>query len=205
MFDIPVYVIDVSQEFDMKLPPILRILTVILNLQNYAITLWLPMVLGMSELLNKSGLDSISIWLFGLRIFCSLYVLYYGCISLLSFSEICHKITSNHLLQLEIGENWSKLPFYHVGVTSACYVYQNMVILMILHTNFWHVWWFRTQILENDRASSAFDLIAILSVWSKRYRYELGGNDNTPTQMLQGFCSWMTFKTILKAHYMYTK
>ncbi len=140
----------------------------------------MSLVLAMSELLNKSSLDSISIWLFDITIFCSLYVLYYGCISPLSFSEIRHKITSNHLLQLEIVENWSTLPFYHVGVTYACYVYQNMVILMIPHTNFWHVWWFHTQILENDRVSSAFHLIAILSVWSKRYRYELGGNDDTP-------------------------
>ncbi len=57
-------------------------------------------------------------------IFCNVYVLYYGGISLLSFSEIRRKITSNHLLQLEIGENCSMLPFYHVCVTSACYVYQ---------------------------------------------------------------------------------
>ncbi len=27
-------------------------------------------------------------------------------------------------------------PFYHVGVTSACYVFQKIVILMIPHTNF---------------------------------------------------------------------
>ncbi len=49
---------------------------------------------------------------------------------------IHRKITSNHLLQLEIGENCSIQPFYHVGVTSACYVYQKIVILMIPHTNF---------------------------------------------------------------------
>ncbi len=34
---------------------------------------------------------------------------------------------------------------YQVGVTSVCYVYQKIVILMIPHTNFC---WFRTQILK---------------------------------------------------------
>ncbi len=34
---------------------------------------------------------------------------------------------------------------YQVGVTSVCYVYQKLVILMIPHTNFW---WFRTWILK---------------------------------------------------------
>ncbi len=31
------------------------------------------------------------------------------------------------------------------------------------------------------QASLEFDLIMILSVWSKWYRYELDGNDETPT------------------------
>ncbi len=61
----------------------------------------------------------------------------------LSFSEIHHKITSNHLQQLKIGKNCSTWPFYHVGVTSACYVYKKNSdldesthkLLMILHTN----------------------------------------------------------------------
>ncbi len=101
----------------------------------------MSLVLAMSKLLNKSSLDSILIWLFDQTIFWSLYVLYYDFISPLSFSEIRHKITLNHLLQLEIGANWSTQPFYHVCVTSACYIYQKIVILMILHTNFW---WFRT-------------------------------------------------------------
>ncbi len=96
----------------------------------------MSLVLAMSELLNKSSLDLISIWLFDLTIFCSVYVLYYGCISPLSFSEIHHKITSNHPLQLEIGENCSMQPFYHVGITSAIYIYQKIVILMIPYTNF---------------------------------------------------------------------
>ncbi len=34
---------------------------------------------------------------------------------------------------------------YQVCITSVCYVYQKIVILMILHTNFW---WFRTLILK---------------------------------------------------------
>ncbi len=34
---------------------------------------------------------------------------------------------------------------YQVGITSLCYVYQKIVILMIPHTNFW---WFRTWILK---------------------------------------------------------
>ncbi len=97
----------------------------------------------MSEMLNKSSHDSISIWLFDQMIFCSIYVLYYGCISPLRFSEIRHKITSNQLLQLKIGKNCSTLPFYHVGVTSACYIYNKISylddsshkLLMILHTN----------------------------------------------------------------------
>ncbi len=100
-------------------------------------------MLTMSELLNKSSLDSISIRFFEQTIFCSIYVLYYGSILPLSFSEIRCKITSNHLLQLEIGENCSMQPFYHVGVTSACYVYQKCYLddsahelLMIPHTNF---------------------------------------------------------------------
>ncbi len=100
------------------------------------------LVLAMSELLNKSSLDLISIWLFDKTIFCNVYVLYYGCISPLSFSEIRRKITSNHLLQLE---NCRMQSFYHVGVTSACYIYQKIVIWMIPHTNFW---WFRLQILK---------------------------------------------------------
>ncbi len=33
------------------------------------------------------------------------------------------------------------MSIYQVGVTSVCYVYQKIVLLMILHTNFW---WFRT-------------------------------------------------------------
>ncbi len=45
----------------------------------------------------------------------------------------------------EIGENCGTRPFYQVGVTSACYIYQKIVILMIPHTNFW---WFRTWILK---------------------------------------------------------
>ncbi len=49
---------------------------------------------------------------------------------------IRRKITSNHLLQLKIGENCSMRPFYHVGVTSAWYVYQKIVIFMILYPNF---------------------------------------------------------------------
>ncbi len=48
---------------------------------------------------------------------------------------IHHKITSNHLLQLNIGENCSMQPFCHFGITSACYVYQKIVIFMISHTN----------------------------------------------------------------------
>ncbi len=101
-------------------------------------------MLVMSELLNKSSLDSISIWLFGQRIFCSVYVLHYGCISPLRFSEIRCKITSKYFLPLEIGAKCSTLPFYHVGVTPAGYVYQKIDILMILHMNFW---WFHTNIL----------------------------------------------------------
>ncbi len=46
---------------------------------------------------------------------------------------------------------------------------------------YWNFWWFPIQILENDRSSSAFDLIVILSVWSKWYRYEFDGNNDTPT------------------------
>ncbi len=59
--------------------------------------------------------------------------------------HICRKITSNHLLQLEIGENCNTQPFDHVGVNSACYVYQKIVFLMIPHTN---IWWFCTWILK---------------------------------------------------------
>ncbi len=146
----------------------------------------LSLVLTMSELLNKSSLDSISIWLLYQMIFCCVYAFYYGCISPWSFSEIRHKITLNNLLQLKICENWSTVPFYHVGVTSACYVYKKKLSWWFRNQTFhdsthkfWHFWWFCTQILENDCASSAFDLITILSVWSKWYRYQLGGNDDT--------------------------
>ncbi len=70
------------------------------------------------------------------------------------------KITSNLLLQLEIGEYCSTWPFYKVGVTSACsknsYLDDSAPKLwMIPHTNFEmfdNSW---TQILENERASSA--------------------------------------------------
>ncbi len=104
----------------------------------------LSLVLTMSELLNKSSLDSISIWLLYQMIFCCVYAFYYGCISPWSFSEIRHKITLNNLLQLKICENWSTVPFYHVGVTSACYVYKKnsylddsaIKLFMIPHTNF---------------------------------------------------------------------
>ncbi len=68
----------------------------------------------------------------------TLIIIYY-----IQETYIC-KITSNHLLQLEIGENCSTRPFYHVGVTSACYVYQKNSflddfahkLLMILDMNF---------------------------------------------------------------------
>ncbi len=59
-------------------------------------------------------------------IFCSVHVLYYGCISLLSFSEIQRKITSNHLLQLEmlrLSKNSYLDDFAHK-------------VLIVLHTNF---------------------------------------------------------------------
>ena len=144
--------------------------------------LGVSLLLTISELLTISCLYSISIWLFDQTIFSSVHILYYGCISPLSFSEIHRKITSNHLLQPEIVENCSTRPFYHADVTSqssACYVYEKNVIIMIPHTKFW---WFRTRILENDRTSSAFNFITILSVWSKRYRDELGWNNDTPSQ-----------------------
>ncbi len=53
-------------------------------------------------------------------------------------------------------------------------------LLMNPHMNIDIFWWFHTRILENHHSSSAFDLIVILSVLSKWYRYELGGNDDTP-------------------------
>ncbi len=104
--------------------------------------LGVSLVLTMSELLNKSSLDSISIWLFDQTIFCSVYVLYYGCISPLSFSEIRCKITLNHLLQLEIGEIAARGHFIMLAsLLHAMYI--KKVILMIPHMNFW---WFSTQI-----------------------------------------------------------
>ncbi len=54
-------------------------------------------------------------------------------------------------------------------------------LLMIPHTNI-EIFYDSAQIVENDCASSTYDLIAILSVWSKQYRYELDGNDDTPTK-----------------------
>ncbi len=48
-------------------------------------------------------------------------------------------------LHLRNIDSWWPVSIYQVGVTSACYVYQKIVILMITHTNFW---WFRTQILK---------------------------------------------------------
>ncbi len=104
------------------------------------------LVLAMSELLNKSTLDSISIWLFHQTIFCSVFILYYGCISPLCLREIHHKITSNHLLQLEIGENCSMQPFYHVCITFAC--------LPRLSKNV--IWWFRTQTFIDSAHKSTF-------------------------------------------------
>ncbi len=62
------------------------------------------------------------------------------------------------------------------------YVYKKNSYVDYSAHNFWIFWWFHTWILENDRASSAFDLIVILSVWSKRYEYELGGNDDREEQ-----------------------
>ncbi len=113
----------------------------------------MSLVRVVSELLNKSSLDSISIWLFDQTIFFSVYVLYYGCISSLSFSKIRRKIT--YILPLEIGENCSKQPFYHVGVTSACYVIKKKLSWWF-HTRtfnesaheFWNFWWFHKQILK---------------------------------------------------------
>ncbi len=106
--------------------------------------LGVSLVLAMSDLLNKSSLDSISIWLFDLTIFCSLYVLYYGSISSLSFSEIRHKITSN------TSRNWRKLK--HSAILSCWHhfcmlrlskygylddsAHKLLTCLMIPHTNF---------------------------------------------------------------------
>ncbi len=65
----------------------------------------------------------------------------------------------------------------HVDVTSTSYPYQKVdtwwhaiVILVVLRTNSG----------EQLQASSAFDLIMILSVLREQYRYKLGGTDDTP-------------------------
>ncbi len=49
---------------------------------------------------------------------------------------------------LDVESSASKywpVSIYQVGITSVCYIYQKIVILMIPHTNFW---WFRTRILK---------------------------------------------------------
>ncbi len=170
--------------------------------------LGVSLVLAMSESLNKSSLDSISYLLFDQTILCSVYVLYHGCISPLSFSEIHRKITSNHLLQLEIGENCSMQPFYHVGVTSAYYIYPKIVILMILYLNFW---WFCTRTLTflmipNTNFGEWSHLFSIrfncdfislkqtISIWAwwKRWHPYCKMNNS------QEFFNWITMKTYLK-------
>ncbi len=101
------------------------------------------LVLVTSELLNKSSLDSILIWIFDQTIFCSVYVLYYGCISPLSFSEIYCKITFK---SSSSTWNWRKLQ--HASILS-CWCHFCMLclsknsylgdstheLLMIPHTN----------------------------------------------------------------------
>ncbi len=64
-------------------------------------------------------------------------------------------------------------PFYYVGVTFACYIYQKIVILMILHTNFdnfddsahkfWRMiaWWKRCH-------PYALLLLAYLKIFAKK-------------------------------------
>ncbi len=73
----------------------------------------------------------------------------------------------NNFKSSSTTRNWRKLTFYHVGITSACYVYQKIVILMIPHMN---IWWFCTQILN-------FFMI----LHTNFGEWSLGGNDATPT------------------------
>ncbi len=127
----------------------------------------MSLVLEMSELLNKSSLDSISIWLFDQTISCSVYVFYYGCISPLSFSEICRKITSI----IFYYSKFSKIAALDHFIMLVSLLHATF-ILMILHTKFY---------IFDDSAHKFWRMIAILSVWSKQYWYELGGNDDTPT------------------------
>ncbi len=53
---------------------------------------------------------------------------------------------------------WWPVSIYQVGVTSACYVYQKIVILRILHMNFW---WFRTRILHTPTTTFSFNWILV--------------------------------------------
>ncbi len=57
-------------------------------------------------------------------------------------SDTWHNIiytSQNNFKSSSTNQNWQKLqhaPFYHVGITSACYVYQKIVILMIPNASF---------------------------------------------------------------------
>ncbi len=74
------------------------------------------------------------------------------------------KITLKHLWHLKISKNCSMRPFYYVGITSACYVYKKNSCLHDSAHKFWHFWWFRTQILENDRLVETMPSIHIISI-----------------------------------------
>ncbi len=57
-------------------------------------------------------------------------------------------MSQNNFKSSSTTRNWRKLQYADIlscCVTSACYVYQKIVFLMILHTNFW---WFHTWILK---------------------------------------------------------
>ncbi len=48
---------------------------------------------------------------------------------------------------------------YQVGITSLCYVYQKIVILMIPHTNFWwfHTWIFKCLMIPHTNIAYTHD------------------------------------------------
>ncbi len=79
-------------------------------------------MLAMSELLNKSSFDSILIRLFDQTIFCSVYVLYYGCISPLHFSEIRRKIIQMIFYNSKLAKIAAHVHFIMVSLLHAMFI-----------------------------------------------------------------------------------
>ncbi len=81
---------------------------------------------------------------------------------------IRYKITSNHLLQLEIGKNTAAGGHFIMLASPLHAMFIKKVILMIPHTNFW---WFCTQILT--LLMIPYTYFGMIAWWKRCHPYTL--------------------------------